>query len=151
MPSDLVLDVSVVIAAVSPTELHHPECARLLNVIHQQNLGVEVPAHFVLELYSVLTRSPRELRQLGFMTKEDPIVLRVRSLGEVEVQEILGWASERLPGRSPTRGADLAYIGVARTTGLPLVSLDHGLHQFNSVGVAVYYPADLLKEWGIAQ
>jgi hypothetical protein len=85
------------------------------------------------------------------MTEENPVALRLKPLGEAEVQEILAWVSSSLPGKSPTRGADLAYVGVARASGLPLVSLDHGLHQFASAGVAVYYPGELLKIWGIAQ
>lgn len=151
MPTDVVLDASVVIAAVSPAEPRHLECSRLIRMIHEHGQVVEVPALFLLELYTILTRSPRELRQLGFMSRENPVVLRLRSIGEDEVQAIIGWASENLTGRSPTRGADLAYVGVARAAGLPLVSLDRGLHEFNSVGVAVRYPVDLLKEWGVAQ
>ena len=151
MPTDVVLDASVVVAAVSPTESRHVESSRFLKVIHQHRLGVEVPAHFLLELYAVLNRSPRELRQLGFMTEENPVVLRLKAIGEAQVQEILAWVSANLPGKSPTRGADLAYVGVARESGLPLVSLDRGIHQFTSAGVAVYYPDDLLRLWGIDQ
>jgi predicted nucleic acid-binding protein len=148
MWNDLVLDVSVVIAAVSPTEVRHSESLRFLQTVHRHRFSLEVPAHFLLELYAVLARSPRELRQLGFMTEENPVALRLKTIGEAEVQEILAWVSSELPGKSPARGADLAYVWVARKSGLPLVSLDEGMHTFTSAGVNVYYPGDLLKIWG---
>ncbi len=147
MPTDIVLDVSVVIAAMSPGEAFHSESLRFIQAVHRHRLTLEVPAHFLLELYAVLTRSPRELRQLGFMTEIDPVPFRLRAIGETEVQEMLAWISSQLPGKSPTRGADLAYVWVARASRLPLVSLDKGLHQFTSAGVSVCYPGDLLSKW----
>lgn len=151
MASDVVLDVSVVIAAVTPTEASHSESIQFMQAVHRHRLSLEVPAHFLLELYAVLNRSPRELRQLGFMTEENPIAFRLKAIGQTEVQETLAWISSELPGKSPTRGADLAYAWVARTSGLPLVSLDKGLHQFTGHGVSVYYPAELLAKWDTGQ
>ena len=151
MTTDVVLDVSVVIAAVSPDEVCHSESLRFVQAVHRHRLSLEVPAHFLLELYAVLNRSPRELRQLGFMTEENPVALRLKTIGEAEVQEVLAWVSAQLPGKSPTRGADLAYVWVARASGLPLVTLDKGLHFFTSAGVSVYYPGDLLTKWESAR
>jgi|CXWL01.1.fsa_nt_gi predicted nucleic acid-binding protein len=148
MVTDVVLDVSVVIAAVSPAEVRHAESLRFVQAVHGRRLSLEVPAHFLLELYTVLNRSPRQLRQLGFMTEENPVAFRLRTIGQAEVQETLAWVSSQLPGKSPTRGADLAYAWVARTSGLPLVTLDKGLHQFTGAGISVYYPGDLLTKWG---
>lgn len=97
-----------------------------------------------------MIRTPREIRKLGFAGEENPIYLRLVSVGSAEVHQMIEWATVNLPGKSPTRGADLAYIGVARTSGLPLVSVDGGLHKFKYVGVEIYYPSEMLEIWGMA-
>jgi len=147
VPTDVVLDTSVVIAAVSPSEERHSEALQFLHIVHRSRVSVHAPAHFLLELYAVLSRSPREVRQLGFMTEDEAIAVRLRTVGEAEAQATIAWVSSQMPGRSPTRGADLAYAWVARATGLPLVTLDKGLHEFTGYGVRVYYPGDLLAKW----
>ena len=148
MTTDVVLDASVVIAAVSPAETRHAESLPFVRAVQQRRLALEVPAHFLLELYAVLNRSPRELRQLGFMTEKDPVTLRLKTIGAAEVEKALAWVSSKLPGKSPTRGADLAYVWVAQESGLPLVTLDKGLHQFKDAGLDVLYPGELLARWG---
>jgi predicted nucleic acid-binding protein len=150
MPSDVVVDVSVVVAAISPAEPRYAESLGFIQAVHERRLTLEVPAHFILELYAVTNRTPRKLQELGFMTEQNPIALRLKSIGEPEVQAVLAWVSSVFPGKSPTRGADLAYVWVARESGLPLVTLDNGLHQFREAGLQVYYPGELLAKWTAA-
>jgi predicted nucleic acid-binding protein len=147
VPTGVVLDASVVISAVSPLEPRHSEALQFLRFIHGSRLSVHAPAHFLLEIYAVLSRSPREVRALGFLTEENPIAVKLKTIGEAEVEAAITWVASQLPGRSPTRGADLAYAWVARASGLPLVTLDSGLHEFTGHDVRVYYPGDLLVKW----
>jgi len=144
MANSLVVDVSVVIAAVSPSETRHHESLQFMQAVHRRHIAIEAPAHFLLELYAVLNRSPRELQQLGFMTAHDPVTIRLVAIGEIEVEKTLAWVSSTFPGKSPTKGADLAYAWVARQSRLPLVTNDNGLHQFKNAGIDVYYPAEFM-------
>lgn len=146
----VVVDASVVVAAVSPQEIRHAESLDFLQEAHRRRVVLEEPAQFLLELYAVFTRTPRQLRQLGFMTEEDPISFNLKSLGTDEVQRLLAWLSSTFPGKCPTRGGDLAYAWIAWEAKLPLVTLDPGLHQFRGSGLDIYYPSDLLATWRTA-
>jgi predicted nucleic acid-binding protein len=145
--TSVVVDTSVVVASVSPLEPRHAESRDFLQELHRRGVSLEAPSYFMLELYAVLNRSPRELRQLGFMTEKNPIILNFHSIGVAELEIILAWLSSAMPGRCPTRGADLAYAWVAKQRGIPLVTLDRGLHQFVDAGLKVHYPSDLLAIW----
>ena len=142
MATNLIIDVSVVIAAVSPSEPGHVEALEFLQRAHTSHAVFHEPPQFLFELYAVLTRRPRELRQLGFMTETDPMVLKWTPLGEPQVQRLLNWLTSNCPGKCPTRGADLAYVSSAVEAKLPLVTLDAGLQSFGSCGLDVYAPRE---------
>jgi predicted nucleic acid-binding protein len=142
--ADVVIDASVVVAAVSPSEPGYPEALEFLKRAHSTHAILHEPPQFLLELYAVLSRRPRELRQLGFMTEDDPLVVRWAPLGEAEIQNLLAWLTSNCPGKCPTRGADLAYVSTALRSPLPLVTLDSGLLSFRSCGVDVYAPQDFI-------
>ncbi|MBC7350612.1 MAG: PIN domain-containing protein [Candidatus Aminicenantes bacterium] len=143
----IVLDASVVIPAVSKNERHHSEALAFIQELKTRAGRLEVPATFLLELYAVLNRSPREVRKLGFFTIDDPLYVELRPVDEGLVSSFLNWMESKMPGQSPTRGADLAYVAVAVDANLPLVTLDNGLRSFKDAGLAVYTPQEKLDEW----
>ena len=147
----IVLDVSVVVAAVSSNEPHHAEALAFLQEIKARAGRLQVPATFLLELYAVLNRSPREIRRLGFFTEDDPLYVELRPVDERLVQSILQWMQNKMRGQSPTRGADLAYVAVAVDLNLPLVTLDNGLRKFKDAGLPIYSPQEKLDEWNLKQ
>ena len=77
------------------------------------------------------------------MTEDKPMSMHLRSIGEPEVQRMLGWLTSKCSGKSPTRGADLAYLLVALEAGVPLVTLDTGLRSFSEFGADVYFPGEI--------
>jgi predicted nucleic acid-binding protein len=147
MSQGYVLDNSVVVAAVSPAEPRHAESLAFLTAGHQRKVPVYVPAFFMLEMYAAYSRTPRELRVLGVFTEVNPLQFEMEPIDAAFVQEITTWLIAVMPGQVPTKGADLAYLGVARRRGLPLVTLDGGLHRFKGAGVDVCYPSELLARW----
>jgi predicted nucleic acid-binding protein len=142
MSTNLVIDASVVVAAVSPPEAGHVEALEFLQSAHTSHAVFHEPPQFLLELYSVLTRRPRELRQLGFMTETDPMILNWNPLAEPQVERLLAWLTSNCSGKCPTRGADLAYVSSALESQLPLVTLDRGLQSFRSCGLDVWAPRE---------
>ena len=128
----VVVDTSFLVAAVSPAESRYAESLDFFQEAHRRRVVFEEPAQFLLELYAALNRTPRQLRQLGFMTEQDPVSVNLKALGAAEVERLLAWLSSTFPGKCPTRGGDLAYVWVAWEMKLPLVTLDNGLHQFRS-------------------
>jgi hypothetical protein len=143
--ADVVIDASVVVAAVSPTEDGHAEALEFLKRAHFTHATLHEPPQFLLELYAILSRRPRELRQLGFMTEEDPLVIRWAPLGEPEIQQLLAWLTSSCPGKCPTRGADLAYVSASLRGTIPLITLDGGLQSFRFCGLDVHAPQDFVR------
>ena len=145
------MDASVLIAALSPKEVRHIESRDFIKELHRRGVLLKEPAQFLLELYAVMLRSTeaaRYGRELWFLTEENRIQMNLIALDEVEIQRFLLWMSSAMAGQSPTRrGADLAYACVAKKRGLPLVTLDNGLHKFAAAGLEVYSPSDLLAIW----
>ena len=104
----LVLDASVLIAALSPGEMRHQESLDFIKELRPRKVLLEEPAHFMLELYAVMNRtseSQRVLSKLGFTTPDSPLIaMTFVPLGEPEIERFLGWMSSALPGQSPTAG-----------------------------------------------
>ena len=143
----IVVDASVVVAAVSPDELGYSESLALIREIHRRRVVLMEPPQYLLELYAVLTRSPRQLRELGFMTVDAPGFIEFKPLDVGELERALGWLTSTFPGQCPTRGGDLAYVWVARQAAVPLVTLDEGLRKFRSPGLDIRYPREQLRVW----
>lgn len=145
--TSIVVDTSVVVAAVSPNEPRYAESLEFVRETHRRRLLLKEPAQFLLELYAVLTRSPRQLRELGFMTIDDPVSIEFKPLDAVELERALAWLTSTFPGKCPTRGGDLTYVWVAWRATVPLITLDDGLRQFNSPGLCIRYPREQLDAW----
>lgn len=139
---ELIVDVSVVMAALSPHEGGHNDAFQLLKRAHAARAVLREPPQFLLELYAVLTRKPRQLRELGFLTDVDPMIIKFTPLGQSEVQSLVDWLIRHCPGKCPTKGADLAYVSAALETRLPLVTLDAGMQTFRSCGLDVCGPKE---------
>jgi predicted nucleic acid-binding protein len=84
--SPLVIDASVLVAAVSPPEPGHEEALLLFRRIHEGRIAVMLPRQFFLEVYAAFSRNPRQVKALGFMTVDKPIKIQFCPLGEAEVQ-----------------------------------------------------------------
>jgi hypothetical protein len=145
MAARFVLDASIVVAAVSPDEAGHFDSVEFLRELQQHELPLIEPPSFHLELYAVLTRKPRELKKLGFLTSGNGLDFEVKAMGMNELRACLAFLTAHFPGRCPTRGADLAYVWVAYATDSPLVTLDKGLQGFRGGPVTILGPADALR------
>ena len=145
MLTSVSLDASVLLAAVSPSEPSHEDAKDFLTQLHQRQLTVQVPAQFMLEIFAAFRRSPRDTNQLGFMTKANPMQLKLLCLGEAEVTDLIAWLSQAFPQRVPTRGGDLAYLWVAWKFHIPLVSLDGGMLRYSGPDAEVISPAQGLS------
>jgi predicted nucleic acid-binding protein len=114
-----VLDASVAVAAVRASEPSHPAARLRLAALLAGNDEVVVPAIFDAEVTSALVRrdaSPAAVRR--FIE---------RDLGSREVVTIgprAARAIAALAARTRLRAADAAYVWVAATRSLPLVTLD---------------------------
>jgi len=136
----IVLDTSVLVAAVSPNESSQNVALSFLRRVHESRQCIEIPPTFLFEVYAALNRTPRKLSELLFLTEESGLNFLIHTQGTTEVQNMLEWLSVKAPGTVPTRGGDLAYLAIAVESGIPLFTFDKGMHAFSNYGVDIRYP-----------
>ncbi|MBI4953659.1 MAG: type II toxin-antitoxin system VapC family toxin [Myxococcales bacterium] len=114
-----VLDASVAVAAVRPTEPHHRAARRRLAALLTGQDEIVVPAIFEVEVTSALVRAGVPPVACASYLATDLACRQQVTLGPRAVRGIVAVvATPRL------RAADAAYVWVASTRGLPLVTLD---------------------------
>jgi len=141
----LVIDASVLMAAVSPSEIRHADAKALLVAAHAKSVVLQEPVQFMLEIWASFRRRPRDLQQLGFMTLTSPVHMNLWPMAEADVQGFMTWLSANFPAIIPTRGGDLAYVWTALKCNVPLVSLDVGLQGYSGSDVTVADPKAALQ------
>jgi predicted nucleic acid-binding protein len=119
-----VLDASVAVAAVRRGEPSHlPARARLSSLL-AGNDDVIVPAIFDVEVTSALVRGQAAPAAVRRYLERDLAARRLVAIGPRAARAISAIAA-----RTQLRAADAAYVWVASTRGLPLVTLDRDIER----------------------
>lgn len=117
--SSYVLDASVAVAAVRTSERSHREArARLGAVLTGADLII-VPVIFDVEVVSALVRGGGQYAAVREFLDRDLGTRQLVSIGPREARAI-----SSLAAAARLRAADAAYVWVANSRGLPLVTLD---------------------------
>lgn len=122
--SSYVLDASVAVAAVRPSEPHHRAARARLAAILTGADAIVVPAIFDVEVTASLVR--------GLGSSSAAREYLERDLGARELVTIGPRAARAISGvaaRTRLRAADAAYVWVASSRGLSLVTLDAEIAQ----------------------
>lgn len=114
-----VLDASVAVAAVRPSETHHRAARSRLARILSGADEIVVPAIFDGEVASALVRGGAALAHAVSFLERDLAARRIVTLGPRAAKGIVAVA-----GATRLRAADATYVWTASTRGLPLVTLD---------------------------
>ncbi|MGA7119765.1 MAG: type II toxin-antitoxin system VapC family toxin [Polyangiaceae bacterium] len=114
-----VLDASVAVAAVRPCEPSHaPARARLARLLTGAD-DIVVPALFDVEVTSALVRGQALPARAEKYLRVDLAGRKLVTIGPRSARAICG-----VVAKTQLRAADAAYVWVALTHGLPLVTLD---------------------------
>jgi predicted nucleic acid-binding protein len=119
-----VLDASVAVAAVRPAEPSHAAArSRLASLLAGQD-DIVVPAIFDAEVTSALVRGGAAPAAARRYLDHDLAARQLVTIGPRAARAISGVAARTL-----LRAADAAYVWVASTRGLPLVTLDREIER----------------------
>jgi predicted nucleic acid-binding protein len=119
-----VLDASVAVAAVRPREAAYVAArARLTSLLTGAD-DIVVPALFDVEVTSALVRAGESASAARQYLERDLLARRLVTIGPRAARAIADVAA-----RTHVRAADAAYVWVASTRNLPLVTLDHEIAQ----------------------
>jgi predicted nucleic acid-binding protein len=122
--STYVLDASVAVAAVRPGEPSHGAArARLASLLAGID-SIIVPAIFDIEVTSALVRGRASIAAVREYLERDLAARELITIGPRAARVISGVAA-----RTRLRAADAAYVWVASSRGLPLVTLDREMAQ----------------------
>lgn len=122
--STYVLDASVAVAAVRPGEAGHAAARARLAALLTGADSIVVPAIFDVEVCATLVRADAPLAAARKFLDRDLGARRLVTLGPRAARAISGVAA-----RARLRAADAAYVWVASSRGLPLVTLDREIAQ----------------------
>lgn len=114
-----VLDASVAVAAVRPKEASYAAASARLAALLAGADDIVVPAIFDAEVTSALVRGNASPTAVRRYVERDLAARRVITLGPRAARAIAAVAS-----RTRLRAADAAYVWVAASRNLPLVTLD---------------------------
>ncbi|WP_373059767.1 type II toxin-antitoxin system VapC family toxin [Gemmatimonas sp.] len=139
------LDASVWLAALSPAERDHAECASLVSSLLKRGVALHQPGLFVIEVCATIARRTRNralANEAGRATLEVPGLV-VHALDH----EMAAEAAE-IAAACALRGADALYVATARRMNATLVTLDHELHERAEPMAAVRTPSEWFGEMG---
>jgi predicted nucleic acid-binding protein len=117
--STYVLDASVAVAAVRPSEPSHRAARARLAALLTGTDAIVVPAIFDVEVTSALVRAQASGASAQEYLERDLGARQLVTIGPRAARAISGVAA-----RTRLRAADAAYVWVASSRGLPLVTLD---------------------------
>lgn len=134
----IVVDASLVVSRLVPTDVHHAESVRWL--ARQMAAGTEIVAPILLlvEVGSAIARRTSD-STLGHQAVNQ--LLRWPNLRLVPLDHRLGLQAMELGVNLRLRGADAVYVAVAYQLGMPLVSLDREHHTRTGGLITVLSPS----------
>lgn len=137
----LVVDASVLIADMRPSEPYHREARAVLDRIRS---GIE-PAHSpVIALAEVAGGISRATGRPDLARRLTDLLRRTQGITFLPVDEILGSLAAETAAVHQVRGCDAVYIALAQQLGAILVTLDGAQRERVPSGVVATTPAQAL-------
>jgi predicted nucleic acid-binding protein len=139
----LVLDTSVLVAAALSREDGHRSAAALMAALDGERASIAVPALLIPELMGALRRnkySPVRIRQLVRAFREAHVtvwpldIYLADQAGEIALLDAV-------------KGSDSVFLALARSLGIPLVTLDREQLDRAPADVEVFTPEQALAKW----
>lgn len=114
------IDTSVFINAVEPHEQDHTASRQLLGLLRARQISVIVPTLVTVEVAGTVSR----LRDNARAQRLTEILLRLRMVSFVSLDDLLARQAAALAAAHRLRGADAVYAAVSQQFATTLVSRD---------------------------
>ncbi len=137
------LDASVWLAALSPAERDHAECASLVSSLLERGVELHQPGLFVIEVCATIAR---RTRNRALATEAGRATLEVPGLVVHALDHELAAEAANIAAACALRGADAVYVATARRMNATLVTLDRELRERAASVAAVRTPGEWFGE-----
>lgn len=117
----VVVDASVFISLLVPTDVHHERCVTWLRERLANGESLIAPSIFLPEVGGAISRRTSDANGRSALIT----LRRVRTLRLVPVDAKLAALAADIAVEHGVRGADALYAAVATSLAIPLVTLDH--------------------------
>lgn len=143
-PHKIILDASVMVAAVTMREIGHAPAKAFMEACTAHSLPILIPAIALAEFSGALSRTGRSVQK----TRRFLAVYRSQAdFAVAPVEVALGEDAAAIALLQHIKGCDAIYLAVARELGLPLVTLDREQRERAPEDVEVLTPEEALAAW----
>ena len=132
-----VVDASVYIADVRPSEPYHPDARAFLDHLRRNGEPAYAPITALAEVAGGISRGTG---RPGLTRRLTSLLGRVPNFIFVPVDEILGQQAAEIAGAQQIRGCDAIYVALAQQLGMTLITLDGEQRQRVPVTVIAQTP-----------
>lgn len=136
----LVIDSSVFVSSLDPTDRFHSECSPLFKRLVDLEVQARCPVLVLAEVVCVIHRRTRDAEFARAAYQSLSLLPSINWLG-VSLQAV-EWACE-LGIRTGLRGADAIVLQVAEEYGMPLVTKDEEIKRRAPKGIPVFEPSEV--------
>lgn len=144
IPTELIVDASVFVAAALANEPNHKEAIGFLHLCASERVTRLAPAIIAAEVMGPVSRRTEKpiLARQFFMS------LRARpDFVMLSIDATIGNEAGEVASLQGVRGCDAVYIAFARLLGLPLITLDREQKDRAPADVEVFTPSEALAKW----
>ena len=140
-----VVDASVHVADMRPSEPHHPEARAFLDQVRSDHDSAYGP---IIVLAEVAAGVSRGTGQPGLARRLTDLLRRVPNFTFVSVDEVLGQQAAEIAAVYQIRGCDSVYVALAQQLGATLITLDSEQRQRAPASVLAQTPSEALSAIG---
>jgi predicted nucleic acid-binding protein len=144
IPTELIVDASVLVAAAIAGEPKHPEALTFLHACVQENVRRLVPAIIAAEVRGPIARRtgrPALAGQFFATLRAHPDFV------VISIDAVLGDEAGEVASLQGIKGCDAVYIALSRSHGIPLITLDNSQQDRAPADVEVFTPEQALAKW----
>jgi predicted nucleic acid-binding protein len=137
-----VVDASVYVADMRPSEPHHPEARAFLDQVRSDGDPAYGP---IIVLAEVAAGISRGTGRPGLARRLTGLLRRVPNFIFVPVDEALGQQAAEIAAGRQIRGCDSVYVALAQRLGATLITLDGEQRQRAPAAVLAQTPSEALS------
>lgn len=142
LPERLVLDASVLVAAMRPGEMRHLPARSMLEALGQMRWSLYVPVIGLAEVAAAISRATGSTARAD---REVALVRQLPGLSLVAVDMALGERAASVASSYRIRGCDAVYVALAQILDAGLVTLDREQQERSPFGLSAFGPEEILE------
>ncbi len=137
----LIIDASVLVADLRPSEPYHSEATALLDFVREQKMVVSLPAIALTEVAGAISRGTG---RTSLAYRVIRLLQTTRHYQWIAIDSPLALQAANLAAEYRLRGYDAVYLALAQQIGAPLVTLDEELCKRKPSDIEVTRPEEQL-------